>query len=86
MVYWYFGSLALRQAGEEAWTRWRKALGKAVLRAQHGGTDWCKLSGSWDPAGAWGTQGGRVYATAIMVLTLLAKHRYPLARRAVEKR
>ena len=32
--------------------------------------------GSWDPVGVWGEDGGRVYATATLVLTLEAYYRY----------
>ena len=39
------------------------------------------LHGSWDPIGAWGEDGGRVYSTAILTLTLQAHYRYtPLVR------
>jgi hypothetical protein len=34
--------------------------------------------GSWDPIGRWGYEGGRVYATAINVLTLKADALFPL--------
>lgn len=34
------------------------------------------LYGSWDPIGAWGDEGGRVYSTAILTLTLEAYYRY----------
>ena len=46
------------------------------------GRDWeqpCRdagASGSWDPIGAWGGPGGRVYATAINVLSLEIYYRY----------
>ena len=32
--------------------------------------------GSWDPNGPWGYSGGRVYATATMVLSLEVYYRY----------
>ena len=32
--------------------------------------------GSWDPNGAWGHEGGRVYTTAINALTLQVYYRY----------
>ena len=35
------------------------------------------LHGSWDPADAWGEEGGRVYATATLALCLEVYYRYP---------
>ena len=32
--------------------------------------------GSWDSVDAWGEDGGRVYSTAILALTLQAHYRY----------
>ena len=32
--------------------------------------------GSWDPDGRWGHEGGRIYATALAVLTLEVYYRY----------
>ena len=34
------------------------------------------FSGSWDPVGAWGNVGGRVYSTALMTLCLEVYYRY----------
>jgi hypothetical protein len=34
------------------------------------------FKGSWDPNGVWGEDGGRVYSTAILVLTLQADYRH----------
>jgi hypothetical protein len=33
--------------------------------------------GSWNPAGVWGGEGGRVFSTATCVLALLAPASYP---------
>jgi len=71
LCYWYFASLALRPEDSEAAARtWRPALQKALLPSQ-------RADGSWDPDGAWGFAGGRIYATAMAVLCLLAPTRYP---------
>lgn len=70
MIYWYYGTLAMWQLGGERWTRWRTALDKAVLPAQRKDGDPCGSRGSWDPVGPWGRDGGRVYSTALMALTL----------------
>jgi hypothetical protein len=69
MYYWWFGTRAMRQAGGEGWTAWRDQLLDAALRHQRQDGH---QRGSWDPEDAWGSVGGRVYATALMVLCLEA--------------
>lgn len=71
--YWYYASYALYQMGGRHWKEWSKKLGPAVVNTQR--TDG-HFKGSWDPIGAWGEDGGRVYSTAILVLTLEAYYRY----------
>ncbi len=39
--------------------------------------------GSWDPTGRWSPQGGRVYSTALAVLTLEVYYRYKSERAKV---
>ncbi|MCA8916685.1 MAG: hypothetical protein KDB90_14930 [Planctomycetes bacterium] len=79
--YWWWASLFLRQLGEETWRDWREALEKALLDHQRGfrkedikagRTNRSKMDeyGSWDPVGAWGGAGGRVYSTAMGVILL----------------
>ncbi len=74
--YWYFGTLALREIGGDAWTKWQRALLDAVLPNQRTDGEPCDVLGSWDPIDAWGDEGGRVYATAMLALTLEAPYRY----------
>lgn len=71
--YWYYATYALYQMGEPYWKKWSTALSPAVVKTQR--TDG-NFRGSWDPIGAWGEDGGRVYSTAILVLTLEAYYRY----------
>jgi len=71
--YWYYGTYAMFQMGGRHWKTWSKRMLPAVLGNQ------CKKgseNGSWDPVGVWGESGGRVYSTALMVLTLQAYYRY----------
>jgi|GEM_PF-3323304 len=80
--YWYFGSLFLASevrtgigkpagwyhAHEKDWVNWTRAARKALVENQekHG----C-ARGSWDAAvDPWGVAGGKVYATAMNLLTL----------------
>ena len=74
--YWYYGTYAMFQVGGPQWTQWQKKLGPAVLKTQHNNPTQKNLKGSWDPVGAWGDDGGRVYSTAILALTLQAHDRY----------
>jgi hypothetical protein len=70
---WYYGSYAVNQMGEPHWTQWSRALTDAVLKKQRGDGN---FKGSWDPVDAWGEDGGRVYSTATLALTLQAYYRY----------
>ncbi len=70
--YWFWGTTALRQIGGKGWDAWRKAVLKELGKAQ------CTKGepiGSFDPVDPWGVIGGRVYATAIHLLTLEAATR-----------
>lgn len=71
--YWYYATYALYQMGGRHWDTWSKAINKAVVETQR---DKGNFRGSWDPVGAWGQDGGRVYSTATLVLTLEAYYRY----------
>ncbi|MBK8100803.1 MAG: terpene cyclase/mutase family protein [Planctomycetes bacterium] len=71
--YWYYATYALFQKGGRHWTDWSKKLVDAVVKPQRSDGN---FKGSWDPIGAWGEDGGRVYTTAILVLTLEAYYRY----------
>jgi hypothetical protein len=74
--YWYYATYALYQVGGPQWTAWQKRLEPAVLQHQHRDRQLPNLLGSWDPVCAWGEDGGRVYSTAILALTLQANFRY----------
>jgi hypothetical protein len=72
LIYWHFGALALHwmsAVDSKPWKLWSRALEDAALPAQREDGD---SRGSWDAIGPWGFAGGRVYATALMVLTLQA--------------
>jgi len=79
--YWYYATYALFQMGGSEWRRWQRAVEKVVPEHQHQQESQKNLYGSWDPVGAWGEDGGRVYSTAILTLTMQANYRYtPLVR------
>jgi hypothetical protein len=74
LYYWYYGSYAMHQmGGEQHWERWRRALDGVLPAAQRTDAD---AAGSWDPDGPWGCFGGRVYSTALALLTLEVPIRY----------
>jgi hypothetical protein len=74
--YWYYASYALFQMGGPRWAAWQKKLEPAVLPHQHRDRGNMNLHGSWDPLCVWGEDGGRVYSTAMLALTLQANYRY----------
>ncbi|MHC5038277.1 MAG: hypothetical protein ACYTHM_13260 [Planctomycetota bacterium] len=73
MTYWFWGTNTAFQLGDPLWTPWNDAMKKALVPAQQ--RKGC-AAGSWDPVGAWGAAGGRVYSTAISILTLEVYYRY----------
>ncbi|MCI0588441.1 MAG: terpene cyclase/mutase family protein [Planctomycetes bacterium] len=71
--YWYYGTFAMFQMGGEDWKLWNGAMKKAIVEHQRQGGD---ENGSWDPVGAWGKDGGRVYMTAMSALCMEVYYRY----------
>jgi hypothetical protein len=70
MYYWYYGTLALFQVGGATWRMWSEKMPDAIRRSQHPKGAGAR-AGSWDPVGPWArSDGGRVYATALMAMSL----------------
>jgi hypothetical protein len=76
VYYWHYGSLAMYQAGGGAWATWSRALVSAALAGQNTKGDSAALRGSWDPVDPWARDGGRIYSTAMMILSLQSPSRY----------
>ena len=76
MYYWYYATLAMYQMGGKNWRTWKQAMKPAMVDSQRRDGTPCSFKGSWDPAGPWGADGGRVYSTAIMALCLEVFYRY----------
>jgi len=74
MYYWYYGTLAMFQVGGSAWKPWMTSMEEAIINSQRQEND---EKGSWDPVGPWGTEGGRVYSTALMTMCMEIYYRYP---------
>jgi len=75
MYYWYYATLAVFQVGGKSWREWNKAMVPAIVKSQHADGSGSR-TGSWDPIGPWGHDGGRVYSTALMVMCLEVYYRY----------
>ncbi len=80
--YWYYATLALFQEdgpSGPSWTRWNNAISDLLCKTQKTSKDGCQ-DGSWDVEHIerWAYAGGRVYGTAINVLTLETSFRYEL--------
>lgn len=70
--YWYYGTSAMFQVGGKSWKTWNNKVKKAILPfCRKGGCE----DGSIDPVGEWCIAGGRVYSTAITILTLETYYR-----------
>jgi len=73
LYYWYYGSMCLFQQGGDIFERWNKAmLGVLVPNQCKQGDD----AGSWNPAGDYSTEWGRVGQTALSCLCLEVYYRY----------
>ena len=72
--YWYAATLALFNVGGKTWEAWNTLLQQTLLPLQ---SREAHIGGSWDPEPNWvGRSGGRIYSTAINILTLEVYYRY----------
>ena len=71
---WYNCTMAMFQVGGESWQRWNSAIRDHVVSLQVPG-EVCDR-GSWPTNDMYGGQGGRIYTTALAVLTLEAYYRF----------
>jgi serine/threonine protein kinase len=68
--YWYYGTRMMKQVGSAAqWAQWKDPLVAALGKNQNLTDGQCTY-GSWEPIDRWSGEGGRVYTTALGVLTL----------------
>ncbi len=73
LYYWYYGTLAMRHVGGDAWDQWNARLKATLVSLQETSG---REAGSWEPTGVWGGYGGRVYSTAMAALNLEVYYRY----------
>jgi len=71
---WYNCTLAMFLAGGDPWNRWNDVVRNHVLSLQIHDSGCAR--GSWEPDGQWGSEGGRVFSTALAVLTLEVYYRF----------
>jgi hypothetical protein len=68
---WYYASQVLVHTGGDEWTGWYDQLADTLEQSQERNGP---RAGSWDPLGnvpdRWGQYGGRIYVTALHLLTL----------------
>lgn len=69
---WRLRMAAAKRVGGRPWASWQQVLHDDLLPIQRVDDDPCALLGSWDPLAPWRKEGGRVHATAMVVLLLLA--------------
>ncbi len=86
LYYTYYSTLAMFQFGGDHWLAWNRLFRDALLAQQVRDRYDAKgryVRGSWDPANHnWGGAGGRVYTTAMAVMSLGVYYRYlPVYRR-----
>jgi hypothetical protein len=80
LYYTYYSVLPMFQMGGEYWLKWNKLFRDPLVKAQvHQINDnrGRFVRGSWDPANhQWGRRGGRVYSTAMALLSLEVYYRF----------
>lgn len=80
---WYYAAQVMHHMGGEYWQKWNPRMREYLILSQEREGH---KSGSWDPTSdAFGRRGGRIYTTALSVLTLEVYYRHlPLYRREKE--
>ena len=77
LYYWYYGSMCVFQQGGEIWTKWNNGMMKTLVHSQ------CKEgddAGSWNPAGDYSNEWGRVGQTALSAMCLEVYFRYQVLK------
>ena len=70
---WYNGTLGMYLTGGENWDIWNDIVRDSLTKLQvHTGCE----RGSWPPIDQWGRSGGRIYSTALAILTLEVYYRF----------
>ena len=81
--YWFYATYCLNQydgPNGPAWKKWNNSMKSVLLKSQKSSSDG-HANGSWDAIDRWSEEVGRVYATAINVLTLEVYYRLGIVTR-----
>jgi len=80
VYYWYYGSQVMHHYGGRNWRNWNLRVQTLLLESQ---TTKGPYTGSWSRKKfKWGSQGGRIYTTAMAICTLEVYYRHlPLFRK-----
>ena len=75
--YWYYATQVMYHMGGEYWDEWNRKLHPLLIESQ---IKQGQLGGSWDPAypvrDKWAAHGGRLYVTALNLLSLEVYYRH----------
>jgi hypothetical protein len=85
--YWYYTTQVMYHMGGTYWDRWQQRLYDELIATQ---LKQGPMAGSWNPVGGvpdrWGSHGGRIYVTAMNLLSLEARTRVNESRAESEKK
>jgi hypothetical protein len=72
--YWYYATQVMYHMRGDYWRAWNDRLSPMLIGTQ---VTTGRLTGSWSPASdAWGQEGGRIYVTAMNLLSLEVHYRH----------
>lgn len=74
MYYNYYATQVMRHFGGDQWTKWNEKMREQLVKGQVKEESHAK--GSWNPAGGHSDSGGRLYATALSIMTLEVYYRH----------
>ena len=74
MYYNYYATQVMRHYGGDQWTRWNERMREQLVKKQTKGDGHDK--GSWTPGGGHSANGGRLYETALSIMTLEVYYRH----------
>ena len=74
MYYNYYATQVMRHYGGDQWTRWNERMREQLVKKQTKGDGHDK--GSWTPGGGHADSGGRLYETALSIMTLEVYYRH----------